>query len=235
MAFLCCNNLIEVWNYSKLSIVAGESAFGYVGYYAKYVYTEDTESKQITDQDGYVFFLYEGNMYLISYRGNETRLVLPEKSPTETDYEIYQYAFYTNKKIISVTIPSSVTSIGSWAFSWCSSLQSIIFEGDSQLQSIGYNAFYECISLTSITIPSSVTSIGSGAFYNCDSLMSITIPSSVTSIGSYAFLDCTNLMSVTFENPTGWNADGISVTFDDPTRNAKYLTSTYSRSRLIRE
>ena len=56
--------------------------------------------------------------------------------------------------------------------------------------SIGYEAFADCRSLTSIDIPDSVTSIREGAFYNCYSLTSITIPDSVTSIGGSAFYDC---------------------------------------------
>ena len=59
-------------------------------------------------------------------------------------------------------------------------------------------AFYDCIRLTSVTIPSSVTSIGDYAFYDCSGLTSVTIPSSVTSIGSYVFSDCSGLTSVTF-------------------------------------
>ena len=62
----------------------------------------------------------------------------------------------------AVTIPSSVTSIGDWAFA-------------------------DCDGLTSITIPSSVTYIGKHAFAFCDGLTSITIPSSVTTIGDWAF------------------------------------------------
>jgi hypothetical protein len=50
--------------------------------------------------------------------------------------------------------------------------------------------FFECNSLTSVTISNSVTSIGSGAFKNCNSLEAITIPDSVTSIGDYAFSYC---------------------------------------------
>src|SRR5712691_4247888 len=53
--------------------------------------------------------------------------------------------------------------------------------------SIGYEAFYSCDSLTSVTIPNSVTSIGGYAFYYCTSLTNVTIPNSVTNIGSYAF------------------------------------------------
>ena len=94
----------------------------------------------------------------------------------------------------STIIPSSVTSIGSDAFSFCTSLTSI--EIPSSVTSIGDYAFRSCTSLTSIEIPSSVTSIGNGAFYHCTSLTSIEIPSSVTRIYDYAFEGCTSLTSV---------------------------------------
>lgn len=53
--------------------------------------------------------------------------------------------------------------------------------------SIGDEAFFNCKSLTKITIPDSVTDIGKDAFYYCESLTEITIPDSITSIGSNAF------------------------------------------------
>ena len=62
--------------------------------------------------------------------------------------------------------------------------------------SIGNEAFYDCSSLTDITIPNSVTSIGREAFYYCSSLTDITIPNSVTSIGDEAFSGCKNLTDV---------------------------------------
>jgi len=73
----------------------------------------------------------------------------------------------------SITIPSSVTSIGDMAFSKCTSLTSITIP--SSVTSIGSYAFNYCASLTSITIPSGVTSIGSSIFYYCISLTSINV------------------------------------------------------------
>ena len=63
--------------------------------------------------------------------------------------------------------------------------------------SIGISAFFECISLTSISLPDGVTSIGASAFSGCTNLTSITIPDGVTSIGDYAFSRCLGLASIT--------------------------------------
>ena len=98
---------------------------------------------------------------------------------------IGDFAFQFCSSLTSVTIPNSVTSIGNYAFESCSSLTSITIP--DSVTSIGNRAFYGCSSLTSITIPNSVTSIGVGAFAACSSLTSIIIPDSVTSIGRDAF------------------------------------------------
>ena len=98
----------------------------------------------------------------------------------------------------STIIPTSVTSIGDYAFSGCSSLTSITIP--NSVTSIGEHAFYGCSSLTSVIIPNSVTSIGNYAFWGCSSLSSISIPNSVTSIGEWAFSSCSSLTSVTIPN-----------------------------------
>lgn len=95
-------------------------------------------------------------------------------------------AFKNNKKLKSVTIPSSVTEIGSKAFYNCTALKKITIGGNVTL--IGSSAFYNCKALTSVTIGKKVTSIGSKAFYNCKKLKKITIKSTVLNkVGSKAF------------------------------------------------
>ena len=75
--------------------------------------------------------------------------------------------------------------------------ESVNYDGKNiPVTSIGYEAFRDCYSLTSVTIPNSVTSIGGSAFYNCSDLTSITIPNSVTSIGYGAFSGCSGLTSL---------------------------------------
>ena len=108
---------------------------------------------------------------------------------------IGEYAFAGCVGLASVTIPSSVTSIGEHAFHGCSGLTNLAIP--ASVTSIGEYAFYGCSGLASIAIPTSMTSISGYLFYGCSSLTDVTIPSSVTSIGEYAFRDCIGLMSVT--------------------------------------
>ena len=109
---------------------------------------------------------------------------------------IGDFAFYYCTGLTSVTIPDGVTSIGNSAFSYCSGLTSVTIP--DSVTSIGNGAFSWCSDLTSVTIPDSVTTIGEYAFFYCTDLTSITIPGSVTSIGNRAFGKCTSLSSITF-------------------------------------
>ena len=66
-----------------------------------------------------------------------------------------------------------------------------------QTRTISENAFYNCASLTNITMPNTVQVIGARAFCGCSSLTSITIPDTVEKIGSQAFYGCSGLLEVT--------------------------------------
>ena len=98
---------------------------------------------------------------------------------------IGHYAFSDCTSLTSITIPDSVTSIGAGAFSSCSRLSSVTIPDG--VTSIGGNVFYGCTSLTSVGIPDGVTRIGDSAFYGCRSLSSVTIPDGVTRMGIVRF------------------------------------------------
>ncbi len=100
---------------------------------------------------------------------------------------------------------------------------------------------------TDICIPSEynglpVKEIGDDAFKDCSSLTSITIPGTVTSIDKGAFVGCSSLTSVIFENPDGWyvtyteNAtSGTDLVLTDASQNATYLKNTYNGYRWYRK
>ena len=118
--------------------------------------------------------------------------------PSSVTHTWKHYSSSCNCYITDSVRTYSVTSIEQEAFRDCSSLTSVTIP--NSVTSIGGGAFRDCSSLTSVTIGNSVTSIGGGAFEDCSSLTSVDIPNSVTSIERGAFEDCSSLASVTIGN-----------------------------------
>ena len=133
---------------------------------------------------------------------------------------IGDYAFEGRADVDNLYIPSSIVSIGEYAFRNCGSNISVSISSlDSWCNISFYHEHSNPLSsarrfmvnnqeVTNLVIPSSVKTIRNFAFYQCRSITSLTIPSSVTSIGSSAFEDCTGLTSVTL--PTGLTKIGGS-------------------------
>ena len=161
--------------------------------------------------------LLRGNSLLTEVIFKEGRKSIP--------YGICYSAINLNK----VTIPGTVTEIGSEAFSGCTSLDKIALP--ENLTKIGSSAFNGCTSVINVSIPKTVTTIGDYSFQNCTSLesvvieanskkgfetvigqsafngckslTSVTIPGNVTSIGNYAFSNCNDLIAKVYNNSTG--------------------------------
>lgn len=108
-----------------------------------------------------------------------------------------------------MAIPDSVTSIGNYAFSGCSSLTSVTIP--DSVTSIGNYAFYGCNSLSEVDVQdlaswckiffgdeySNPCGYAKSLFVNGTKITDLVIPDTVTTIGAYAFRDCSDLTSVT--------------------------------------
>ena len=164
----------------------------------------------------------------ITYRINEKEAMVAAAEATLTEanipsfveFEGNQYpvikindnVFADNTNLTAVTLPESLTTLGSRSFESCQSLKTIKIP--SGVTTIPYHCFYGCSSLDSVTIPEGVTTIGDGAFFSCN-LKELTLPSTVTMVGSDAFIRKNRFQSITCnattppnlgENVFGYNA-----------------------------
>ncbi len=93
----------------------------------------------------------------------------------------------------SVTIPNTVTLIGSYAFADCTNLKQIHIP--TSVNKIGMSAFGGS-GLEKIIIPNSITKLDGSAFSNCHSLKSAVIPDSIEEVWGFVFGNCTNLNEI---------------------------------------
>ncbi len=127
--------------------------------------------------------------YWYIYNGNWLRM-------TQDDATVKDSYIFTNP----VTLPSTVITIGSGAFSGhaCANMDSI--ELGNSITEIEDYAFRQCKKLKSIKLPAALTRIGADAFTLCEGLTSVTFPESLTEIGNYAFSDCSGLKYIDLPN-----------------------------------
>ena len=116
------------------------------------------------------------------------------------------WAFNGCKNIVSVDLPSSISTIDESAFYGCGIKKIEIPYG---VTSIGYRSFLGCRQLTTIELPESVCTIMDSAFESCSSLERVVIPDSVINMGDYAFQGCTALSEVSLGS--GLSTIGYSV------------------------
>lgn len=150
------------------------------------------------DDDGNKYYTVYGTGYNPSLSGE---LVIPSYYGEEgTDSyapvtEIAQEAF-AGTSFTKVTIPATVTEIGSASFARSYHLTEVVFEEGISLDYIAQGMFGYCSSLVKIEIPYGVSLIKRLAFCGCTLLASVNIPDTVTVIGAEAFESCSALTSV---------------------------------------
>lgn len=150
-------------------------------------------------------FQSDGLYYeILSEEGRTVKVTYKDKDSYNWNYvlgdiEIPRKVLYNGKTY-------NVTSIGEYAFRYCSYLTSVTIP--NSVTFIGSYAFRSCTGLTSVTIPNSIAYIGYEAFAYCSGLTSVTIPPSVTSIEPNMFRGCTKLEHINV-NPKNINLSSI--------------------------
>lgn len=143
-------------------------------------------------------FMADGLYYNVN-EDDTTVSVTHEWGDDEFDQAAYNYIQG------DVVIPSrvthdgttyTVTAIDQWAFYYCVELTSV--EIPSTVTSIGVSAFYGCHVMTRVLIPASVTVIEEGAFYRCVALTAVSLPEGLTSLGDMSFAFCSGLTAIDF-------------------------------------
>ena len=167
----------------------GSNAFGSCSGITKVVAKDLAAWCEISFADSTANPLYKGaSLYQSSSK--ITKLTIPSGATVISDY-----AFYNAGGITSVSVPDTVTRIGSHAFDSCESIAGITLS--NSVTQIGDYAFYFCSGLTSLTVPGSVKTVGFNAFNSCTALTSVVLEDGVQEIGQYAFSGCTKLTSAT--------------------------------------
>lgn len=102
-------------------------------------------------------------------------------------------AYFADEPLTALTIPSSVTAVGNYAFSGYKPLTSVNFHDG--LESIGASAFCGCTALTGVTLNDGLTAIGASAFAS-SGLTALTLPAGVAYLGASTFASCPDLADI---------------------------------------
>lgn len=119
---------------------------------------------------GNVAYCYKGKM------PESTSLILKDGTT-----QIAASAFYDQKNLTTIELPSSLEHIERRAFYGCNGLKAVIIP--DKVVSIGSEAFSGCSSMENLKLGQSLKIIENQAFYRCEKLTTLTIPSSVEILG----------------------------------------------------
>lgn len=145
------------------------------------------KAEVLEDGNGILYSVKNGEVTVegFNYAGNKMKV--PEKIDGLPVRYIAPYACRGNTAITTVILPSTIISVGDFAFAECPNLTKVEMKGGI---SIGRSAFRDCKALLKVTLPSTLESIDDFAFDSCVMLGKVKIPKGLKSIGVDAFAGC---------------------------------------------
>lgn len=179
----------------------------------------------------YTYTVSGGLATIIGYSGSGGAVTIPSTLGGFSTVAIGSSAFSHSAPIVSISIPSSVTSIDPWAFGECTSLIWIeVAPGSTTYSSMGGNLYSKDSTMLiqcpqgmsgAVVVPYGTIIIGEGAFTFCTKVTSVTVPDSVTSISDVAFQNCVGMASITIG--TGVESIGAEAFFCSGLRSITFL------------
>ncbi len=136
------------------------------------------EDAYYTDGDWGYYVLGEGGSHphtvqVVDYFGSSADIVVPEEFG---GFPVTEITFLLAERdlsfVRSISLPSSLKEICNFAFEGMTGLESVTLPANSQLESVGTNAFYGA-KLRSFVMPAGLKTVSDGAFFGCSSLESI--------------------------------------------------------------
>lgn len=184
---------------------------------------------------GVVDSSYNSKVYVVGGNNSITgNIIIPDTviNESSTQYQVIgisDYAFSFNYIFDSITIPNTVTYIGSSSFIGCTELKYVHLPNN--LDTIKEGTFYSCTSLNTINIDSNIQYIGNAAFGLCNSLINIQLPANGT-ISDSAFFYCDSLTNVTFYVSNNTKSDDTLYLNSAAFSNCTSLSNIYSKTNI---
>ncbi len=139
-------------------------------------------------------------------------------------------AFYKRTDLKTVVIGTTVTSIGSECFRYCSSLTSFIFAAGSNLTALSnVSAIRDCTALKTLVLPEKLVSTNIHMFRGCTSLLEVWIPVTMQTIGRGSFEGCSSLATIYYGGTSTQWATNVTVESENTpvTTNKLVYSTTY--------
>jgi len=134
-----------------------------------------------------------GTYCIISYKGNESEVFIPEMYCGHPITVLFDDLFKGHNEITKVHIPDSVTNIGGFVFDGCTNLREIVLPAN--LENMWQYAFVRS-GIEEITLPPKIKYISPFTFKDCKRLRKVVCNDALEEICAHAFDGCDNLVEV---------------------------------------